>query len=186
MRDQSIHFADVEHVGAMPSLVAAIALLPWAMRYLALSLVLLAVQPAWANGAFDVLKHAGLAGTWAPNCAAPPADGNRRHTYFADEAGKARLRFDPGDPSAVRTVAITEVSAPNHPGTVQLTIVYDDERWAAARGAIWTHVIDVVPGSRHHVMQAVRQDGRVMIKDGVIVASGKRAPTLEKCDGPAA
>ncbi|MDP1966492.1 MAG: hypothetical protein Q8M19_05435 [Reyranella sp.] len=155
------------------------------MRYLALSLLLLAVRPAWADGAFDALKRVGLAGTWAPNCALPPADGNRRHTYFADEAGKARLRFDPGDPQAVRTVAIMDVSTPLHPGTVQLMIVYDDERWAAARGATWTHVIEIVPDSRHRLMQAVRQDGRAMVKDGVIVASGKPAPTLERCDGPA-
>lgn len=148
-------------------------------------LLLLAVRPAWADGAFDALKRVGLAGTWAPNCAAPPADGSRRHTYFADEAGKARLRFDPGDPPAVRTVAIMEVTAANHPGTVQLTIVYDDERWAAAvRGAIWMHVIDIT-GNRHRMMQAVRQDGRAMVKDGTIVASGKPAPTLERCDGPA-
>jgi len=156
------------------------------MRYLALLLLLLAVRPAWADGAFDALRHAGLAGTWAPNCAMPPSDGNRRHTYFADEAGKARLRFDPGDPSAVRTVAIMAVSTPNHLGTVHLTIVYDDERWAAAaRGATWTHVIDIVPDNRHRMMLAVRQDGRAMVKDGVIVASGKPAPTLERCDGPA-
>jgi hypothetical protein len=155
------------------------------MRYLALLLLLLAVRPAWADGAFDALRQAGLAGTWAPNCTAPPADSNRRHTYFADEAGKARLRFDPGDPPAVRTVAIMEVSTPLRPGTVHLTIVYDDERWAAVKGAIWTHVIDIVPGSRHRLMQAVRQDGRAMVKDGVIVASGKPAPTLERCDGPA-
>jgi hypothetical protein len=156
------------------------------MRCLALSLVLLTAQPAWADGAFDALKRASLAGTWAPNCALPPADGNRRHTYFVDEAGKARLRFDPGDPSAVRTVAVTEVTAANPPGTVELTIVYDDERWAAAvRGAIWTQVIDIVLGSRHRMIQAVRQDGRAMVKDGVIVTSGKPAPTLEKCDGPA-
>jgi hypothetical protein len=155
------------------------------MRYLALSLLLLAVRPAWADGAFDALKRVGLAGTWGPNCALPPADGNRRHSYFADEAGKARLRFDPGDPQAVRTVAIMEVSTPLPPGTVQLTIVYDDERWAAAvRGAIWTHVIDIA-GNRHRMMQAVRQDGRAMVKDGVIVANGKPAPTLERCDGPA-
>lgn len=62
-------------------------------RAFAISAVMLvATLPVQAQSAAEVLREAGIEGTWSVNCSVPPGDRNGHHTYIYEGGGVREAR----------------------------------------------------------------------------------------------
>ena len=148
--------------------------MPRAAWLLAASIIAGAVPAAATDSAWAVLAKAGLSGIWAPSCASPVSSNNRRHIYYGDASDQPRRRIDSG-PSGELTSLLEAVSVPS-PGLVRFKALRD-----AALGGV-SDRDHRQPASPSAADDASRR--RFVVKDGVIVPSGKTSPFFEKCGGP--
>jgi hypothetical protein len=145
----------------------------------AFGLVLLAV-PAHADATLEVIKTAGLLGTWAESCAAGPSRQNWFVTFYVTGNTTVRRKGVRGsdDPGLDGTVDSAERLTPT---TVRMRLRNDDPNWGADNGAVYDTEAELRDG-KWHVLSSVRPDGTQLIKDGKFVASGKPTPILQRCN----
>jgi hypothetical protein len=142
-------------------------------------LLLLAV-PAHADATLDVLRTAGLLGTWAESCAAGPSRQNWFVTFYVTGNATVRRKGVRGtdDPALDGSVDRAERLTPT---TVRIRTRNDDPNWGDANGMISDAVIEI-RGGKSQALSAVRSDGLQLIAEGKFVASGNPTPVLQRCN----
>ncbi len=148
-------------------------------RVIAAAAFLSIAMPAVAGPDSDTVGKFGLFGTWAVDCSKPPSDDNTYEEYTPSQTGyptrtwyrKPGDRYAPARSFEMRNVRIT---APSR-------LAYLDVR--KADGDL-TNVVVAMVDDRHRSHEAVDpKDGKVYIKDGKLVASGKATELFQKCPG---
>ncbi len=147
--------------------------------WLALALLLLPGVAAAQERPWPVLERMGIAGTWAPSCAAGPSKTNTFATYYTENQGLVRCKVNHGPEGSDLN---TTVDAAKQLSDTRLSMRWrvDDPRWGRQNGNVFTIVMDIING-RTRTMASTNSTGRVLIKDGVILASGQPTPLNERC-----
>jgi hypothetical protein len=142
--------------------------------------LLLVALPAHADATLEVIRTAGLLGTWAESCSAGPSRQNWFVTFYVTTNATVRRKGVRGsdDPVLDGTVDSAERLTPT---TVRIRLRNDDPNWGDANGAIYDAVVEIKDG-KSHAVTSVRSDGTPLIKDGTFVASGNPTPVLQRCN----
>jgi hypothetical protein len=142
--------------------------------------LLLVALPAHADAVLDVIRTAGLLGTWAESCAAGPSRQNWFVTFYATGNATVRRKGVRGsdDPVLDGTVDSAERVTST---TVRMRLRNDDPNWGDANGAIYDAVVEI-KGGTSQAQSSVRGDGTQLIKEGKFVASGNPTPILQRCN----
>ena len=137
---------------------------------LALAAAALAQTPA------NMLAEMGMLGRWAADCTRP-AGGNNPHTIFerstAGSGAQYRVIFD-RNTSTTRSVDNVRVL-----GTDTIAM-----RFTTLTGESTGLAFDITmlkEPSRYKVIGSIGSDGKVYIKDGIVVSSGTANPWQNKC-----
>ncbi len=140
---------------------------------------LLCLAPAsvpHAQSPANMLAELGVLGTWAADCRRPPAS-NNPHIVFEHGTGGSgaqyRVIFAP-DNSTTRSVDNVRVLGE---GTIAM-------RFTTVTGASTGLAFDITmlkEPRRYKVIGSVGSDGKVYIKDGIVVANGRPNPWQNKC-----
>ena len=140
---------------------------------------LLVALPARADAVLDVIRTAGLLGTWAESCAAGPSRQNWFVTFYVTGTATVRRKGVRGndDPVLDGTVDSAERLTPT---TVRMRLRNDDPNWGDANGAIYDSVVEIRDG-KSQALSSIRGDGTQLIKEGKFVASGTPTPTMQRC-----
>ena len=137
------------------------------------------LTPAVAGPDSDILRKFGLLGTWAVDCSKPPSDVNSYEEYTPSKAGhptrtwyrKKGDRYAPAQSFEMRNIRIV--------GSGRLA--YLDVR--KADGDL-TNIVVAMVDNRQRSHEAVDpRDGKVYIKDGKLVGTGKPTELFQKCTG---
>jgi len=144
---------------------------------------LLLALPARAEEVLTVMQKAGLIGTWALDCTAPPTNKNPFMTYYVTADRRVRLRADRGrdgppfDGDSVQQAEALGVT------TVRLVLHSDDPKYDTSHGATATIVVEVAD-DKARSMSSTTNNGTQMIKGGYY-AVGNLAktptPTMRRC-----
>jgi len=129
-----------------------------------------------AQSPTNMLAELGVLGTWAADCRRPPG-GNNPHVIFerGPDGIRAQYRvvFAP-DNSTTRSVDNVRVLGAD---TIAM-------RFTTLTGASTGLAFDITmlkEPTRYKVIGSVGSDGKVYIKDGIVVASGAPNPWQNKC-----
>ena len=137
------------------------------------------LTPAVAGPDSDILRKFGLFGTWAVDCSKPPSDVNSYEEYTPSKAGhptrtwyrKKGDRYASAQSFEMRNIRIV--------GSGRLA--YLDVR--KADGDL-TNIVVAMVDNRQRSHEAVDpRDGKVYIKDGKLVGTGKPTELFQKCTG---
>ena len=141
---------------------------------------LLVALPARADAVLDVIRTAGLLGTWAESCAAGPSRWNWFVTFYVTGNSTVRRKGETGGDDPVLDGAVDSAQRVT-PTMVRLRLRNDDPNWGPDNGTIYDAEAELRDG-KWHVLNSVRRDGTQLIKDGKFVASGKPTPVLQRCN----
>lgn len=131
------------------------------------------VSPSLANSDGDRLREAGLLGSWAVDCNAPPSKTNPYQVLAPSPDGSPTRTLQVNDPRIDETVTIREVRSIAR-GRIGLT-------WTDRDGDTFRMVL-LKDGNRHKGFNSVRaSDGKVFVKGGRFVNSGRDTPWFTKC-----
>ena len=148
-------------------------------RSIAVASLLLMLTPAVAGPDSDIVRKFGLFGTWAVDCSKPPSGDNTYEEYTPSETGyptrtwyrKKGDRYAPAQSFEMRNARI---AGPDR-------LAYLDVR--KTDGDL-TNIVLAMVGNRHRSFESVDPtDGKVYIKDGKFVGSGKPTELFQKCPG---
>jgi hypothetical protein len=124
----------------------------------------------------NMLAEVGMLGRWAADCRRPPG-GNNPHIIFERSSGSSgaqyRVMFD-RDSATARSVDNVRVL-----GTDTIAM-----RFTTLTGASTGLAFDITmlkEPTRYKVIGSVGSDGKVYIKDGIVVDSGVANPWQNKC-----
>jgi hypothetical protein len=129
-----------------------------------------------AQSPANMLAELGVLGRWAADCRRPPG-GNNPHVIFerGSTASGAHYRVVFGtDNSTTRSVDKVRVLGE---GTIAM-------RFTTMTGATTGLAFDITmlkEPRRYKVIASVGSDGKVYIKDGIVVATGAQNPWQSKC-----
>jgi hypothetical protein len=144
----------------------------------AIFVIALLETPVQAQSPANMMAELGMLGTWAADCSRPPG-GNNPHVIFerGPDGVRAQYRvvFDKGN-STTRSVDNVRVLGPD---TIAM-------RFTTLTGASTGLAFDITmlkEPARYKVIGSVGSDGKVYIKDGIVVASGAPNPWQNKCRG---
>jgi hypothetical protein len=135
------------------------------------------VTPAVAGPDTDAVRKFGLFGTWAVDCSKPPSADNTYEAYTPSETGyptrtwyrKEADRYAPAQSFEMRNVRIVALGR----------LAYVDVR--KTDGEV-TNVVVAMVGNRQRSHEAVDpKDGKVYIKNGRLIATGKPTELFQKC-----
>ena len=121
----------------------------------------------------ETLRGFGLLGTWAPDCAEAPSALHPHAVYAAQPSGQASMFYDPG-PSAPRS-AYAILSAER---------VADDrlvlrEEWLRDHSRLEVTLRKF--RGRVKVWLSREANGKTLVKDGTVVATGYVSPWMTRC-----
>jgi len=139
----------------------------------ALLALLAMVSPALANPDSDRLNQAGMLGSWAVDCNAPPSKTNPYQLFAPSSSGAPTrtLRMDDPELDGTRTIKNVRIIASDRVGL----------SWNALNGDTLRMVV-LKAGNRHKGFESVyASNGKVLVKDGRFVSSGKETPWFTKC-----
>ena len=148
-----------------PVLVAFALLLPGAV---------LAQERPW-----PVLERMGVTGTWSVSCSAGASKTNTVSTYYTEKQGLVRRRYDRGPEAQALNVTI-DAAQQLGPTRLRMRQRQDDPNWGASNGVVFDMVAEIA-GGRIRLISMTRGDGTAIVKDGIVVATGKPSPDVEKC-----
>ena len=124
----------------------------------------------------NTLAELGILGRWAADCSRPPG-GNNPHVVFerstSGSGAQYRVIFAPNNATA-RSVDNVRVLGE---GTIAM-------RFTTLTGESTGLAFDITmlkEPARYKVIGSVGSDGKVYIKDGIVVASGAANPWQNKC-----
>ena len=152
---------------------------------LALAILALAAAPAPAQTGFQgdpppgeapgpALERLGVIGRWARDCAQGVVSGNP-HVVYRRRGDEAEYTvYFPGNSETTRGVTnVREVS----PGRIAL-------RFVTKSGDTAGSVFDVTmakQGNRQRVVESKDGDGKIYIRDGIVLGSGQENPWQTRC-----
>jgi len=142
----------------------------------ALGLALLASSPALAETPWQVYVRAGLTGTWTASCATTPSVQNMWYVTREDEGGKV-FRISYRGPNTLSGTSLIDRAEVLDATRVRL---HELSREPGQQAVGFTIVLEQAPG-RMRVLDSIRDDGTVLARNGVNVASGQPTRWLEKC-----
>ena len=142
--------------------------------------VLLLALPAHADPTLDVIRTAGLLGTWAESCSAGPSRQNWFVTFYVTGTATVRRKGVRGDSDPVLDGTVDSAERLT-PTTVRVRLRNDDPNWGDANGAVYDAVVEIRDG-KSHALSSTRGDGTPLIKEGKFVASGNPTPVLQRCN----
>src|SRR5512146_2511644 len=146
------------------------------VRWLFAIAFLAAVTPAMAGADSDAVRKFGLVGTWAPDCAKPPGPNNIYSEFAAPDVGHPiRSYYSQRGRAVFFEMREVRIVAPNR-------IAYLDVR--KSDGDLTNVTIEMADGWQYTVESSDPKDGKVYIKDGILVASGQPSQRDRKCSGP--
>jgi len=142
------------------------------MRMIVLLGLALGATQAFASADGDALKQAGLAGRWAENCSAPPAEGNWYDRYDVASDGKVTetLYNKADDTSRVSAIYGVHILSPERVGYS----MRDGD------GEVLDLVIQI-EGKRHRTWSSRGADGKFYINYGKLVSDGSEGTWFNKC-----
>jgi hypothetical protein len=126
----------------------------------------------------QVMREAGMLGTWADNCAAAPARSNLFVIYYAAPNGKVRRKLNAGPTEPELDGAVDSAERPS-PTTMRMKLRNDDPNWGAQNGVAYDVTVDAGPGYRRTLL-SIGSDGVTYIRDGKL-RDGRPVPTLKRC-----
>jgi len=150
---------------------------PFNLTLIAAALLLLA-ESSRAEMPWQIFKRFGITGNWSVSCADKPSASNFWMTYKEGPGGKVVRPLDRGKGNELS--AVVDSAEMVTAATMRLRFRNDDPTWGASNGQVSTVLIEVKDG-RIHTLESKGDDGKEYIKDGIVVASGKPIPWLEKC-----
>ena len=142
----------------------------WIVFMLAGSLGL--ASGAAADNDSDILRRIGMLGEWAVDCGLPPGPTNQHYVFGPTESGEV--------------ISLSRNGRREFAATFRNIRVISDTRvgWRSSGNESTTDVIVERNGSRFRDLQTVRIDGKILVKNGVMIEQGWGTPWLEKCSGP--
>jgi hypothetical protein len=142
------------------------------MRMLVLLGLALGVTQAFASADGDALKKSGLAGRWAENCNAPPAEGNWYDRYDVTSDGHVTetLYNKPDDTSRVSALYNVHILSP----TRVAYSMHDGD------GEVLDLVIQM-EGKRHRTWSSRGNGGKFYINNGKLMPEGDEGTWFNKC-----
>jgi hypothetical protein len=148
--------------------------MPWARPLvLAISIALAPPAAADAQSLETILRDFGLLGTWAPDCGEAPSPLHPRALYSVDPSGQVSMSYDPG-PHAPRS-AYAILSAER----------VTDDRLLLREEWLPDHSLLEVTLRRFRgkvkIWLSRDADGKILVKDGTVVATGYVSPWMTRC-----
>jgi hypothetical protein len=135
--------------------------------------LLAAVFPALAGVDSDRLNQAGMLGSWAVNCNAPPSKTNPYQLFAPSSSGAPTRTLQMDDPGLDGTLKVKDVR-----------VIASDRvglSWTNRSGETIRMVV-LKTGNRLKGFEAVNErSGKLQVKDGRFVSSGLETPWFTKC-----
>jgi hypothetical protein len=145
---------------------------------LAASVLSYSVNGQQAETLASVAAKAHLLGSWAADCSKPPAQNNTYATYEDTTDGGVRARYDTGIAKGSFEAVLDRVAI------LSPTTVFVRRRRDAPvdrQPSSWsTDLVFEVSDDRKFTLQAIRMDGRIIVKDGQL-PDGKPFPVQHRC-----
>jgi hypothetical protein len=135
--------------------------------------LLAAVFPALAGVDSDRLNQAGMLGSWAVDCSAPPSPNNPYQLFAPSTSGSPTRTLQMDTPSLDGTLKVKDVH------------IISNERvglsWVDRSGDTMRMVV-LKTGNRLKGFESVSErSGKTLVKDGRFTNSGKETPWFTKC-----
>lgn len=138
-----------------------------------------------AEATWDVLMRFGLVGVWSTTCDQPPTPRNFREIYVKDDDGGAKreLDFGAGYPIAATFVDDAQITSPS---TIRLIVRNADPALGKFNNLItevvWMKEVDAkTKEMRIRGLSSKVSDGRVIVRDGILLSIGKPSFWKYKC-----
>ena len=135
--------------------------------------IAIAAPAAAAHSLEETLRDFGLLGAWAPDCGEAPSPLHPHALYATEPSGQASMSYEPG-PGATRSAyAILDAER-----------IADDklllrEEWLHDHSRIEVTVRKF--RGKLKVWLSRGADGKIMVKDGTVVATGYVSPWMTRC-----
>jgi len=146
----------------------------WSGRALLVALSIVIAFPAAPKSLFEVaLQDFGLLGTWAPDFGEPASPIHPHATYTIQSSGQGSMTYDAGSRSPGSAYAIVSAERiANDTLLLREEWLYDHSRLEVTlrkfRGKV-------------KVWLSRDADGKVLVKDGVVVATRYVSPWMTRC-----
>jgi len=142
-------------------------------RFTAFVIFVLMLTPAAAGADSNTVRKFGLLGTWAVDCTKPPSNDNPYEEYTPSESGyPIRTFYYVVGSRHSFEMRNARIGPPDR-------LAYLDVRKSDGDR---TNVVIQKVGERQRSYEAIDpNDGKVYIKDGKLVATGKPTMVFEKC-----
>ena len=135
---------------------------------------------AFAKTPWEVFKDFGWVGIWAPSCHEAPSSENPWMTYSEGTKGSVRRTMNWGSDTRKLIVEIDQARIISST-TIKARFRNDDPDWGTTNGAT-TDVVTIKENGRLRAKESKGSDGKVYIKNSVVVSSGRRITWIEKCE----
>jgi len=142
------------------------------------ALLSLLSSAAFAETAWDVIGRFGWTGSWSLSCSELPSPTNAWLKFYRDANGVARRSLDRGNgPELTIVIDSAQIITAT---TMAARLRNDDSSWGTNNG-VYVDAILVKENGRIRAISSKKADGTEVIKDGIIISSGKPSPWTEKC-----
>lgn len=139
------------------------------------SSAILASSVATAGTVQDTIEKFGLLGRWAPDCSLPASSGNAHGTFSLVPPDEAQESFDFGPDRGQNTYRIIYAEPVEaKPNAIRLDVVFNETRHL---------ILEIVSTeSRIRTMSNIQTNGTVVVRDGVVLSSGRQTDLLSRCN----
>ena len=144
-------------------------------RLLPFALVLLALPLLGAEASQtpqEAIRSFGLLGTWSPDCSKPASPQAPRVVYAEQADGSITRELVDGPAHGAGTPFLA--AARLAPDQLEVDYQYRDRT---------VHLVLEMRDGRHRGLSSWIDGGAPIMEDGVVLATNRRAPWLEKCGG---
>ena len=135
--------------------------------------IAIAFPAAGASSLEGTLRDFGLLGTWAPDCAEPPSPLHPHATYSVEPSGQASVIYEPGPraPRSAYAILSAERSAEDK------LLLRED--WLRDHSRLEVTLRKF--RGKLKVWLSRDADGKLLVKDGVVITTGYVSPWMTRC-----
>jgi hypothetical protein len=142
-------------------------------RLLLLAVFIAIASPAEAQPLESTLRDFVLLGTWAPDCGEPPSSLHPHAIYATQPSGETTMSYEPG-PGAPRSAYVI----------LGAERIADDklvlrEEWVHDHSRLEVTLRKF--RGKMKVWLSREADGKILVKDGTVVATGYVSPWMTRC-----
>ena len=130
---------------------------------------------ATAQSVQGVLQSFGLLGTWAPDCSEPPNPLHPHATYTAEPSGQASMSYESGAHAPRSAYAILGAER------VAADMLRLREEWLHDHSGLEVTLRKF--RGKVKVWLSREPDGKVLVRDGAVLATGYVSPWMTRCSG---